>query len=212
VSAVRDAQAAGLLAPLERSGAAVTPHQRVEGHVAAMLTQLDPTGPRPDTEATPGRVARMYLDELCSGYAVDVASLFQLFDNDGYDGMIVVKDIALTSLCEHHLVPFVGYAHVGYFPAGKVVGLSKIARVVDAYARRLQIQERLTLNVADAMEHHLATRGVIVMIEAEHMCMTIRGVQKPGTRTVTVAARGLFNNEAAEERREFLRLVKRGQS
>jgi GTP cyclohydrolase I len=150
----------------------------------------------------------MYLDELCSGYRVDVANLFRVFDDHGYGGMIVVKDIPLTSLCEHHLVPFVGYAHVGYFPSGKVVGLSKIARVVDAYARRLQIQERLTMQVADAIETHLQPRGVMVLIEAEHMCMTIRGVQKAGTRTVTAEARGVFTANRENERDQLLRLVR----
>jgi GTP cyclohydrolase I len=180
----------------------------LEAHVDGMLQHLDPTGPRSGTLDTPGRVARMYLDELCSGYRVDVAGLFRVFDDHGYGGMIVVKDIPLTSLCEHHLVPFVGYAHVGYFPNGKVVGLSKIARVVDAFARRLQIQERLTLQVADAIESHLQPRGVMVVIEAEHMCMTIRGVQKPGTRTVTAEARGLFSENQDSERQELLRLVR----
>jgi GTP cyclohydrolase IA len=177
---------------------------RVQAHVAALLEQLDPTGPRAGTDATPERVTRMYLDELCSGYEVDVAGLFRLFDNDGYDGMVIVKDIPLTSLCEHHMVPFVGYAHVGYLTGGKVVGLSKIARVVDAYARRLQIQERLTMQIADAIDHHLETEGVIVMVEAEHLCMTIRGVQKPGTRTITTATRGVFRGNAAGARQEFL--------
>jgi GTP cyclohydrolase I len=182
-------------------------HAHVEAHVAALLSELDPTGPRQGTEETPQRVARMYLDELCSGYAVDIAELFHTFGNDGYDGMVVVKDIPFTSLCEHHLVPFMGYAHVGYYPDGRVVGLSKIARLVDAYARRLQIQERLTKQVADAIEDNLGARGVMVVIEAEHLCMMIRGVQKPGTRTVTSAANGLFAADESGERAEFHRLT-----
>jgi GTP cyclohydrolase IA len=112
----------------------------------------------------------------------------------------------VSSLCEHHLVPFIGSAHVGYFPNGKVLGLSKIARVIDAYARRLQLQERLTNQVADALADNLQARGVMVVIEAEHLCMTIRGVQKPGTRTVTTAVRGLFAAQDGGERREFHRL------
>jgi GTP cyclohydrolase IA len=185
------------------------PYAHVEAHVAALLRELDPTGPRQGTERTPQRVARMYLDELCNGYAVDIAGLFRAFDNDGYDGMVVVKDIPFTSLCEHHLVPFIGYAHVGYYPDGRVVGLSKIARVVEAYARRLQIQERLTKQVAEAVEVNLGVLGVMVMIEAEHMCMMIRGVQKPGTRTVTTAANGLFAANESGERAEFHRLIGR---
>jgi GTP cyclohydrolase I len=122
---------------------------------------------------------------------------------------VVVKDIPLVSLCEHHLVPFVGWAHVGYFPNGKVLGLSKVARVVNAYARRLQIQERLTKQVADTMEEWLHPRGVIVVVEAEHMCITIRGAQAPGTRAITSAVRGLFNSNEEGEKEEFLRLIGR---
>jgi GTP cyclohydrolase IA len=162
----------------------------VSRHVECMLSELDPTGPREGTRHTPDRVGRMYVDELCSGYDVDVASLFRTFDHEGYDGMVIVKDVPVTSLCEHHLVPFVGFAHVAYLPNGRVVGLSKLARVVDAFARRLQVQERLTKQIADAIESHLHPRGVIVVVEAEHLCMTIRGVQKPGTKTITPVVRG----------------------
>src|SRR4051795_7048907 len=149
---------------------------RVGQEVERMLVHLDPTTPRSGTSDTPQRVAKMYIEELCSGYEVDVEGLFTTFGNEGYDGMIIVKDIPLVSLCEHHLVPFSGHAHVGYFPNGKVVGLSKIARVVNAYGRRLQIQERLTQQICDTIEACLEPRGVIVIIEAEHFCMTIRGV------------------------------------
>lgn len=127
-------------------------------HVKGILEAI-PDGVREGTDDTPQRVARMYAQELFSGYAVDIEHLFRTFDHEGYDGMVVVKDIPLVSLCEHHLVPFVGFAHVGYFPNGKVLGLSKVARVVNAYARRLQIQERLTKQVADAMEKWLHPRG-----------------------------------------------------
>jgi GTP cyclohydrolase I len=181
----------------------------VEEQVANILTQLDPLAPREGLVETPRRVARMYVDELCSGYDVDVAALFRTFDREGYDGMVIVRDIPVTSLCEHHLVPFVGYAHVGYIPNGRVIGLSKIARVVEAFARRLQLQERLTTQVADALEHYLHASGVIVLIEAEHLCMTIRGVQKPGTKTVTSVVRGGFATEGQGPKEEFLRLVSR---
>jgi GTP cyclohydrolase I len=178
----------------------------VREHVASMLVQLDPTGPRGGTADTPDRVARMYVNELCSGYAIDVPSLFRSFDHEGFDGTVVVRDLPVTSLCEHHLVPFVGYAHVAYEPNGRIVGLSKIARVVDAFARRLQIQERLTKQIADALEDHLGPRGVLVVVEAEHLCMTIRGVQKPGTKTVTPVMRGSLAS-AATTGDELLRLV-----
>lgn len=176
--------------------------------VEDLLLQIDPTGPREGTDDTPGRVARMWIDELCSGYSADVTALLKTFDSQGYDGMVLVKDVPLVSTCEHHLVPFTGVAHVAYFPDGKVVGLSKIKRLVDAYARRLQIQERLTTEVADALVKHLEPRGVMVVVEAEHLCMTIRGVQAPGTRTITSAVRGLFNTNAEGEKEEFLRLIK----
>jgi GTP cyclohydrolase I len=180
---------------------------RVGQEVERMLVHLDPTTPRSGTNDTPQRVAKMYIEELCSGYEVDVEGLFTTFGNEGYDGMIIVKDIPLVSLCEHHLVPFVGHAHVGYFPNGKVVGLSKIARVVSAYSRRLQIQERLTNQIAVAMEKNLTPRGVIVVLSAEHLCMTIRGVQAPGTKTITSAVKGLFNENKEQEKEEFLRLI-----
>lgn len=175
--------------------------------VTAMLQHLDPEGPREGTDDTPRRVAAMYLNELCSGYKVDIEALLRTFPNDGYEGMVIVRDVPVTSLCEHHLVPFVGYAHIGYFPNGRVVGLSKLARVVNAYARRLQIQERLTQQVCEALETYIKPRGVMVVVEAEHLCMTIRGVQAPGTKTITSAVTGLFNDNQEGEKEEFLRLV-----
>lgn len=179
---------------------------RVEQEIERILVHLDPTSPRSGTDDTPERVARMWINELCSGYEVDVEGLFKTFDADGRD-MVIVKDIPLVSCCEHHLVPFIGHAHVGYLPDGHVVGLSKIKRVVDAYARRLQIQERLTAQVASAMDRYLTPRGVMVVIEAEHLCMAIRGVQAPGTRTITSAVRGMFNENQDGEKDEFLRLI-----
>lgn len=180
---------------------------RVRQEMERILVHLDPTGPRSGTDDTPDRVARMYVNELCSGYEVDVPSIMRTFDNEGYDGMVTVRDIPLTSLCEHHLVPFVGYAHIGYFPNGRVVGLSKVARVVNAYSRRLQIQERLTRQICDAIEENLKPRGVMVVLEAEHLCMTIRGVQAPGTKTVTSAVTGHFKTNEDGEKDEFLRLI-----
>lgn len=174
--------------------------------VARQLMHL--TKPYRGIDDTPKRVAKMWVDELTNGYGIDVSTLLgKTFPNEGYGGMVVIKDIPLVSVCEHHLVPFVGYAHVGYLPGDSVVGLSKIARTVNAYARRLQIQERVTKQVADAIEEHLKARGVIVVIEAEHLCMTIRGVQAPGTKTVTSEVRGSFNTNNEGEKEEFLRLV-----
>lgn len=180
---------------------------RVEQEMERILVHLDPTGPRHGTDDTPHRVARMWVEELCSGYGVDVESLFKVFNADGARDMVIVKDIPLVSSCEHHLVPFLGYAHIGYLPDGHVIGLSKLKRVVDAYAKRLQIQERLTNQVANAIEKHLHPRGVMIVIEAEHLCMTIRGVQSPGTKTITSAVRGLFNENQEGEKDEFLRLI-----
>lgn len=179
----------------------------VKEQVAGMLSVLDPEHPRTGTDDTPDRVSKMFVEELCSGYGVSIKNLFRTFDSENYDGMVVVQDIPFTSLCEHHMVPFLGHAHIGYIPDGKVVGLSKLARVVNAYSRRLQIQERLTLEVADAIEKHLDPSGVIVVVTAEHMCMTIRGVQAPGTLTTTSAVRGVFADNEAGEKEEFLRLI-----
>lgn len=157
---------------------------------------------------TPERVTRMWLDELTSGYEVDVPELFRTFDDhQDYEGMIVVKDIPVTSQCEHHLVPFVGYAHIGYFPSDRVIGLSKLPRVVDAFSRRLQLQERLTQQIHNALEENLEPRGTIVVIEAEHLCMTLRGIQKPGTKTMTSAVSGLFRDTTEFARQEFFALA-----
>jgi GTP cyclohydrolase IA len=181
---------------------------RVEECMARVVKQLDPTGPRRSTDRTPYRVAKMFLDELCAGYDVDVERLFEsTFDNEEYDGMVVVHNIPIYSLCEHHLLLITGKAHVGYIPNDQVLGLSKVARVVEAYAKRLQLQERLTKQVADAIDDHLDPLGVIVVIEAEHMCLSIRGAQKPGTITTTSAIRGAYTKPETGAREEFFRLI-----
>lgn len=156
---------------------------------------------------TPDRVARMY-NEIFAGYEIDPYSLFTTFEDENHEEMVIVKDIPFYSHCEHHMVPFFGKAHVAYIPNGTVVGISKIARVVECFARRLQIQERLTKQVADIIEEVLKPLGVMVVIEAEHMCMTMRGVQKPGTKTVTSAIRGVFKDNENNARAEFLQLIK----
>lgn len=190
-----------------RDNERVTRLSRVKAEVKDMLTHLDPDFSRQGLHDTPDRVSRMWVDELTSGYNVNLEYLFKTFESDGYDGIVIVKDIPFTSVCEHHLIPFVGYAHVGYLPNGKVVGLSKIARLVNAYSRRLQIQERLTQQVTEELQERLQPRGVAVVVEAEHMCMAIRGVQAPGTKTVTSAVRGVFNTNEEGEKDEFFRLI-----
>lgn len=140
---------------------------------------------------TPDRIARMYRD-LAGGYAEDAARhLARRFHTDS-DDLVLEKDIRFYSFCEHHMLPFYGTAAIGYIPNGEVVGLSKIARTVEVYARRFQLQERLTAQIADVFMGEVKPRGVMVLVEAEHMCMTMRGVKKPGAKTVTVAVRGVF--------------------
>ena len=156
---------------------------------------------------TPDRIARMY-EEICGGMEEDAAThLSKVFHVDTNE-MVMEKDITFYSTCEHHMLPFYGKVHNAYIPDGKVVGLSKLARTVEVYARRLQLQEQLTGQIADALMTHMQPKGVMVMIEAEHMCMTMRGIQKPGTQTVTIARRGDFeSNPALEER--FFRMLGR---
>ncbi|HEX9122202.1 MAG TPA: GTP cyclohydrolase I FolE [Actinomycetota bacterium] len=168
----------------------------VEG-VRLILEGVGDDPERGGLKDTPGRVADMY-EEIFAGMDVDARSIVTVIPGADFDEMIMVKDIPLYSVCEHHLIPFVGRAHVAYVPSkdGKITGLSKIARVVDTLSKRPQVQERLTTQIADAVDAALQPRGVFVMIEAEHLCMTMRGVKKPGSRTVTSAVRGLFRTDA----------------
>ncbi|MEI7746398.1 MAG: GTP cyclohydrolase I FolE [Actinomycetota bacterium] len=170
--------------------------ERVEAAVKEILAAIGEDSNRDGLLDTPRRVAKMY-EELFSGLEDDPAKHLEVTFAEGHDEMIMVRDIPFTSLCEHHLVPFVGKAHVAYIPGGdgRITGLSKLARLVDGYARRLQVQERMTAQVADAIERVLTPRGALVVIEAEHMCMSIRGVKKAGTVTVTSAVRGLFRTD-----------------
>lgn len=183
---------------------------RIEKAVTEILGAVGENPDRPDLLETPGRVARMYA-EVFSGIGKDPADEIDVFFESEYDELIIVKDIPVASFCEHHLLPWVGKAHVGYIPnkKGQITGLSKLARVVDVAARRPQVQERLTMQVADAIETKLEPRGVIVVVEAEHTCMTIRGIQKPGAVTVTSAVRGLVRENVAT-RQEALRLIQGG--
>lgn len=184
---------------------------RIESAVKEILAAIGEDPQRDGLIDTPARVARMF-EETCGGlHEEPERHLETVFDVD-HDEVIVVRDIPLYSICEHHLIPFFGRAHVGYIPqkGGPLTGLSKLARVVDGFARRPQVQERLTRQVADAMRDKLNAQGVIVVIEAEHLCMSMRGVQKPGAQTVTSAVHGVFRDNAAS-RAEVLQLLHIGQ-
>jgi len=171
---------------------------RVRVAVRELLAAIGEDPAREGLVGTPRRVAEMYV-ELFEGVEVDPGEHLRVTFEAAHDEMVMVRDIAFTSLCEHHLLPFVGHAHVAYLPGpeGHITGLSKMARLVEGYARRLQVQERMTTQIADAMEKELSPRGSIVVVEAEHFCMSMRGVKKPGATTVTSAVRGLFRDDAA---------------
>lgn len=179
---------------------------RVERAVREILLALGEDPDRDGLRQTPARVARAYGEMFVGLWQHPEQALSTAFDL-GHDEMVLVKDIELYSTCEHHLVPFHGVAHVGYIPnlAGQITGLSKLARLVDVYARRPQVQERLTVQIADAMMEFLGPRGVIVVIECEHLCMSVRGVRKPGARTVTSAMRGQLRDPAT--RAEAMSLI-----
>ncbi len=180
---------------------------RIEAAVREILVAIGEDVDRDGLADTPARVARMYA-EICGGLHESPDHHLSVTFEADHDEMVMVRDIPLYSLCEHHLVPFVGKAHVAYIPNadGRITGLSKIARLVDAYARRPQVQERLTSQIADEMEHTLEPKGVLVVLEAEHLCMSMRGVRKPGSSTVTSAVRGLFRDSPAT-RAEAMRFI-----
>ncbi len=178
---------------------------RIEKAVREILFAV---GEDPDREGlleTPARVARMYR-ELLSGLHADPRQHLQKFFTEKYDEVVVVRDISFNSLCEHHMLPFMGKAHIGYLPNGKVIGLSKLARLVEVISKRPQVQERMTETVADLLEEELDVRGVAVVVEATHTCMTMRGVRKPGSLCVTSAMRGKFR-ESPTTREEVMRLM-----
>ena len=170
---------------------------KVEHGVRLILEGIGEDPDRGGLRETPARVARMYR-EIFDGVGRDASSLVTVVEGADHDEMIMVRDIPLYSVCEHHLIPFAGKAHVAYIPnkSQQITGLSKIARVVDLLAKRPQVQERLTTEIAEAIDRALSPRGVFVVIEAEHLCMTMRGIKKPGAVTVTSAVRGLFRNDA----------------
>ncbi|WP_245715253.1 GTP cyclohydrolase I FolE [Nocardioides szechwanensis] len=183
-------------------------HDRAAAAVRELLIALGEDPDREGLKETPARVARAYA-ELTQGLRQAPEDVLTTTFDIGHDEMVLIRDIELWSMCEHHLVPFTGVAHVGYIPAesGKITGLSKLARLVDVYAKRPQVQERLTTQVADALMDILDARGVIVVIEAEHLCMTMRGVKKAGARTITSAVRGIMHNAAT--RSEAMALINR---
>ena len=183
-------------------------HARAEAAVRELLAAIGEDPTREGLRETPARVARAWA-ELTAGIRQRPEDVLTTTFDIGHDEMVLVRDIELWSMCEHHLVPFTGVAHVGYIPAesGKITGLSKLARLVDVYAKRPQVQERLTTQVADALMDILEARGVMVVIEAEHLCMTMRGVRKAGARTITSAVRGSMRDPAT--RAEALALIHR---
>ena len=181
--------------------------ERAAAAVRELLLAIGEDPDRPGLQETPQRVARAY-SEVFAGLAQDPYDILATTFAEDHDEMVLVKDIPMYSTCEHHLVPFHGLAHVGYIPAedGRVTGLSKLARLVEVFARRPQVQERMTRQIADALDDVLKPRGVIVVIEAEHLCMAMRGIRKPGSTTVTSAVRGMFRDSAAT-RSEAMSLV-----
>ena len=176
--------------------------EKIKQAVQLMLEGIGEDIHREGLRETPDRIARM-CEELYGGMNEDAGThLYKVFHVENSE-MVLEKDITFYSTCEHHMLPFYGKVHIAYVPDGKVVGLSKLARTVEVFARRLQIQEQLTGQIADALMEHMQPKGVMVMIEAEHMCMTMRGIKKPGSQTVTIAKRGEFENNPVLEERFF---------
>lgn len=182
--------------------------ERIEKAVREILIAVGEDPDRPGLVETPARVARMY-EEVFAGLEDDPTRHLKLFD-EGSDEMVIVRDIPMYSMCEHHLLPFVGKAHIAYMPAdGKVIGLSKLARIVDSFAKKPQLQERLTSQIADFLNDNLHPLGVAVVVEAEHLCMTMRGAKASGSQTRTSALRGIMRNDA-KTRAEALSLLTGG--
>ena len=196
--------------PLEASIERRPSREEAEAAVRTLIRWAGDDPSREGLRDTPQRVVKAYR-ELYAGYGADPAAVLErVFEEvEGYGDMVLVRDIPFASHCEHHMVPFVGRAHIAYFPAKGVVGLSKLARLVEVFARRLQTQETMTAQIAEALDEALRPRGVAVMLEAEHMCMSLRGVQKAGSSTITSQFTGLFKDEPAEQVR-FLTLLRHG--
>lgn len=180
--------------------------EQIEYHVEKILQLIGEDPTREGLLETPARVTRMY-EEIFGGYSVDPREALGVTFDESHEELVIVKDIVYYSQCEHHMAPFFGKVHIGYVPSGRIAGLSKLARLVEAVSRRLQVQERITAQIADIMAEVLTPHGVMVVVEGEHLCMCARGVKKPGSKTVTMATRGTFREDAAA-RAEFLALIK----
>ncbi|MGM0883595.1 MAG: GTP cyclohydrolase I FolE [Bacillota bacterium] len=180
--------------------------EQIEHHVREILKLVGENVEREGLLETPARVTRMY-EEIFAGYEVDPREVLGVSFDEQHEELVIVKDIVFYSQCEHHMAPFFGKVHIGYIPSGKIAGLSKLARLVEAITRRLQVQERITSQIADIMDEELKPNGVMVVVEGEHLCMCARGVKKPGSKTVTSAVRGEFRTSSAL-RSEFLALLK----
>lgn len=178
---------------------------KIENAVRDILDAIGEDVDREGLHDTPARVARMYT-ELLGGMREQPELHFRSVFTEDYDEIVLLRDIPFFSMCEHHMLPFIGCAHVAYLPSGKVLGVSKMARIVDCFAKRLQVQERMTAQIADLMMEHLKPSGVAVVLEASHSCMTIRGIKKPGTTMVTSALRGMFRRDS-RSRNEILSLL-----
>ncbi len=181
---------------------------RIARAVREILEAIGEDPERSSLVETPDRVARMYA-ELFAGLHMDPARHLEKYFEESFDELVLVREISFNSLCEHHLLPFMGVAHVGYLPNGRIAGLSKLARVVEEVSKKPQVQERMTHQIADLLHEHLDAKGVVVVLEATHTCMTIRGVRKPGSLTVTSAVRGLFKTNQSS-RAEVMSLINRG--
>ncbi|TMV45145.1 GTP cyclohydrolase I FolE [Paenibacillus mesophilus] len=180
--------------------------ERIEEHVREILRLIGEDVEREGLLETPARVTRMY-EEIFAGYSVDPREVMGVTFDENHQELVIIKDIVYYSQCEHHMAPFFGKIHVGYLPSGKIAGLSKFARLVEAVTRRLQVQERITSEIADILVEVLKPQGVMVVVDGEHMCMCSRGIKKPGSKTVTSAVRGQFASDPAL-RSEFLSLIK----
>jgi GTP cyclohydrolase I len=178
----------------------------IEGHVREILRLIGEDVDREGLLDTPARVTRMY-EEIFAGYEADYKDILGVAFDEKHEELVIVKDIVYYSQCEHHMAPFFGKIHIGYVPSGKIAGLSKFARLVEAVTRKLQVQERVTSEIADILDEELTPHGCMVVVEGEHLCMCSRGVKKPGSKTVTSAVRGTFRTNSAL-RSEFLSLIK----
>jgi len=181
--------------------------EKIKKVIVALLKAIDEDPNRPGLKKTPDRVARMY-EELLSGRNKDAKDILQVIQNLEHDGIVLIKNVPFYSICEHHMLPFFGECHIAYIPNNnRVVGISKLARVVDIVSRRLQVQERLTTEIANAIMKNLKPKGVAVAVNARHLCIEMRGIKKPGTYIVTTAVMGKFEKDT-KARREFLKLIK----